>query len=321
MECSDLRILFAGNPSIAVPALEALSEAFTVVGVLTNPDRPVGRGRHMEAPPVKDTAIRLGIPVLQYERLLGDARTQVAALQPNFLVSFACGHYFGPKFLALFSQGTANIHPSLLPKYRGSAPLQFALLNGESHTGISIQRIVAKIDSGNILAQETLSLDGTETTQSLGDIVAVRAASLITDTLERLCAGRLVETVQREEDATFSSLLNKSDGLVDWTDSARSLHCKVRAYAPWPKAYTTYQGIQLMLASVHGPVDTAGEEPLPPGTVCGTVVKHVKGKGLAIACKDGLLYVDRLQLAQKKEMDSTSFINGNPRIIGSVLGT
>ena len=321
MECSELRILFAGNPSIAVPALKALSDVFNVVGVLTNPDKPVGRGMHMEAPPVKDEAVQLGIPVLQYERLLADARKEVSALHPNLLVSFACGHYFGPRFLALFSLGTANIHPSLLPKYRGSAPLQFALLNAESHTGISIQRIAAEIDSGNILAQEAIALNGTETTRSLSDLVAPRAALLIVDTLKRFCNGQLYEIEQQEEAASFSSLLNKADGNIDWTRSARSVHCKVRAFLPWPKAYTMYQGTQLMITSVAGPLHEAGIEPVPAEVVPGTVVKMVKGKGLAVACGDGLLYVDRLQLARKKEMDSGSFINGNPRIVGSVLGT
>lgn len=320
MECTDLRILFAGNPAISVPALQAIARAFNVVGVLTNPDKPTGRGRKLEIPPVKEAALALSLPVLQYDRLLRDAREAVAALQPNFLVSFACGHYFGPKFLALFPAGTANIHPSLLPLHRGCSPLQFTLLNGDMHTGISVQRIVSEIDSGDILAQKILELEGTETTASLSDRVALEAASLIVDTLDRLCAGQIVEQRQIGE-PSFTRMLSKGDGIIDWNRDAKEIHCQVRALNPWPKASTSYAGTPLLITSVSGDVTTAGMDPVPAGTKAGTVVGMVKGKGLAVACGDGILYVDRLQLAQKKEMDSASFINGNPGIIGSVLGT
>lgn len=320
MECADLRILFAGNPAIAVPALEAVARSFHVVGVLTNPDKPTGRGRHLEMPPVKEKALELGIPVLQYDRLLGESREKVASLRPNFLLSFACGHYFGPKFLALFPEGNANIHPSLLPKYRGCAPLQFTVLNGESETGITIQRIVAEIDSGEILAQKILPLDGTETTASLSDRVAAEAADLIIRTLAKLCEGRIEGRIQSGE-PSYTRMLSKSDGVIDWNESARSIHCKVRAMNPWPKASTTFCGTQLSIASVWGDAQHAGEEFSPPCLVPGTVVGLTKGKGLAVVCGDGLLYVTRLQLAQKKEMDSSAFVNGNPRIIGAVLGS
>ncbi len=320
MDSSELRILFAGNPAISIPSLKALMESFTVVGVLTNPDRPSGRGKRLEAPPVKTAALELGLPVLQYERLRARSREEVAALQPNLLVSFACGHYFGPKFLSLFSIAAINIHPSLLPLYRGCAPIQGALLNGDEQTGITVQHIAAEVDCGDILNHVVIELDGTETTESLTSIVAEKSASLIIFTLQGLCAGSLKEQVQDNSAATYSAMLSKEDGIIDWSRPADEIHRKVRAFYPWPKTSTTFNGVPLIIASVYGPVSEVTREALAPDTLPGTVIGFDKKKGLAIACGDGLLYVQRLQLSMKKEMDSISFINGNPSIIGSVLG-
>ncbi|MDD4218627.1 MAG: methionyl-tRNA formyltransferase [Sphaerochaetaceae bacterium] len=317
MKLSDLRILFAGNPAIAVPTLRALAATCNVVGVLTNPDRPSGRGRRLEAPPIKQEALNVGLPVLQYDRLGKKAREEVAELNPNLLISFACGHYFGPKFLALFSVGALNIHPSLLPKYRGSAPIQFAILNDERQTGISIQRIAAEIDSGNILASEIIDLSGTETTAQLTEIVAAQAPGLLLRTLNNLCSGELKEVEQIGAEVTFSRMLTKADGIIDWTQSARLIYCKIRAFYPWPKATTTFNGTSLAITETSGFLLDSSFSTQEPGTVTALIKK----KGLAIVCKDGLVYVSRVQLAQKKEMDSASFVNGNPQIIGSVLGT
>ncbi len=315
------RILFAGNPELSVPALQALAQQFTVVGVLTNPDRPAGRGRHVEMPPVKQAAQQLGIPVIQTERVRREAREQVASLAPDLLISFACSHIFGPKFLAIFSRGAMNIHPSLLPAYRGCAPLQFALLHGERTTGITVQRIVQDIDSGNILASEEIALDGTETTAQLEHIVAPQASDLIVRTVRDLMEGKLVEFPQNHQKATYTRMLAKADGTIDWHASCADIHSKVRALFPWPKASTTFHGIRLLITGVYGSVFDLPHEPLPEMIVPGTVLRMVKKKGLAVACGDGILYVTRVQLAQKKEMDSAAFLNGNPSIIGAVLGT
>jgi len=320
MERNAVRILFAGNPSISVPSLKALAQVFQVVGVLTNPDRPTGRGKHLEAPAVKVAAEELGLPVLQYEHLLQKARTEIAALHPDILVSFACGHYFGPKFLALFPLAAINIHPSLLPHYRGCAPIQCALLNGEPRTGITIQRIAPEMDTGSILDCRIIELDGTETSVSLTDTVAELSAGMIVSTIQRLCAGTLQECAQDTSGVSYSTRLGKQDGVIDWHRQVRVIHSMVRAFQLWPKTTTSLKGVPLTITSVHGPLDQAGLEPVPPGVLPGTVVEFVKGKGLAIACGDGLLYVDRLQLAMKKELDSASFINGNPGILGAVLG-
>ncbi|MGI6432637.1 MAG: methionyl-tRNA formyltransferase [Sphaerochaetaceae bacterium] len=316
---SPFRILFAGNPEIAVPALVALSNHFTVCGVLTNPDKPSGRGRKLEMPPVKKQALKLGIPVLQFDSLGLEARIAVAALMPNFLVSFACGHYFGPKFLHLFDKGSVNIHPSLLPLYRGCSPIQFALLHGKKETGITIQRIAKEIDSGSLLLQKQLPLVGNETTQSLSHLVANEAAVLIVETLTKLGNGEIQEHDQIGQ-ASWTTMIEKTDAIIDWNQSARLIHCMIRAYYPWPKASTVWEGKDLFITGVWGIDEQAGLEANPSGSQVGQVVGFDKTKGLAVACNDGLLYVNRLQLAQKKELASRDFVNGNPSIIGSLLG-
>jgi methionyl-tRNA formyltransferase len=320
MELADLRIVYAANPAIAVPTLAALHASCTVVGVLCNPDRPAGRGKHPVSPAVKDAALALGLPVIQSEHLLSEQRRQIAALHPDVLVSFACGFYFGPKFLALFARGALNIHPSLLPMYRGCSPIQFALLEGCPRTGITVQRIAAEVDCGNVLAVEPITLDGTETSLSLTDEVAKRSGPLIVSVLDALVHERLQETVQDPDAVTMTRMLSKQDGIIDWTKSAKAIHSHVRAMAGWPKATTTYQGEPLVVSAVSGSLGEAGTDPVPAGVQPGTVLALVKDKGLAVACGDGILYVQRVQPAMKRDMDSASFVNGHPAVIGCVLG-
>ncbi len=315
-----LKILFAGNPSIGVNSLIEISKHFDVVAVLTNPDRAKGRGRILEAPPIKVAAQQLGIPVLQYDRLLSESREEVKNLGANFLVSFASGHYFGPKFLQLFDKGAINVHPSLLPLYRGPSPIQFALLDGVSETGITIQRLAKEIDSGNILSQIKFNLDGDETAFTLEEKVASLAPKQLVDTLNSIVEGTVEEIEQDHSKATFTRMLTKEDGIIDWSNSAKTIHCQIRALAKWPKAYTTYKDTTLLITKVAGKVGDALDEERPPCIIPGSVLHYKKQKGIAITCNDAILYVERLQLAQKKELDSASFLNGNKNFIGSFLG-
>lgn len=317
MSRSRLKILFAANPAIAIPTLHALAENFEVVGVLANPDRPTGRGRNVEPPPIKEEALKLGLPVVQGEKLTKAVRQEVALLEPNFLISFACGHYFGPKFLDLFPEGSINIHPSLLPKYRGPSPLQFALLEGERETGISIQRIAPEIDSGNILAREVIALDGSETTAQLSEIVAEKVPSFLIDTLDKLIRREIEEVVQKHSEATFTRLLTKEDGVIEWSEECQTIDCKIRAFIPWPRATTTFLGTPLAITGVAGYHLETSLGDKKPGTVTG----FVKGRGLEVVCGDGVIYLSRLHMAQKKEMESGAFVNGNPQIIGTILGS
>ncbi|MFA5513366.1 MAG: methionyl-tRNA formyltransferase [Sphaerochaetaceae bacterium] len=320
MPSKELRLLFAGNPEIGIESLRTLNDNFNVVGVLTNPDRPVGRSKKAEAPPIKQEAEKLGLSVIQFERLLSESRAVTRSLGANFLVSFACGHYFGSKFLGLFEKGAINVHPSLLPRHRGCAPLQFAILNGETKSGITIQRIAGEIDSGNILNQMNFEIDGKDTYLSLQQRVGSLSAPFLVETLKQIIKGEIEEIVQDHQKATYTRLLTKEDGLIDWNKSAKSIHCQIRALYPWPKAYTLFKDKTLIISGVSDCLEKVGKESAPPCVIPGTVLGHVKNRGLAIACGDGILYVNKLQLAQKKELDSASFVNGNSEIIDSLLG-
>ncbi len=318
MNDSPFRIVFAGNPDIAVPTLIELHTHFHVVAVLTHRDKPGKRGKKLIPVPVKKAALELGIDVVEADKLNKDARLEVARYHPNVLISFATSHYFGPKFLSLFSIDALNIHPSLLPLHRGSAPLQYAILNQDTKTGISIQRIVKEIDSGNVLNSLRFDLEGTENSETLSRKVAHLAPSLLVETLSSYEMYRAKESVQKESEATFTKMLVKEDALIDFSQSAHSVHAKIRAYYPWPKAYTYLDGVKLMLCDV---AHSVFEIPFEPhhGVDCGVVVDFDKKKGLKIACRDGFIYASRLQLDKKNEMDASSFVNGNPHIIGSKL--
>lgn len=318
---NSLRILFAGTPAIAVPTLEALAASGAVVAVLTNPDRPGARGKALVPSPVKEAALKLGLPVLQPETLRTQAREIVASYKPDVLVCFAYGRLFGPRFLELFPQGALNIHPSLLPRARGSSPIQETVLSGDKEGGISIQKIALEMDCGDILAVDRFTLTGKETTQSLTEEVARRAAALATSCFADFQTA-LTQASPQVGEPTYSHLITKAEAQLDWSLPAAEVHCRIRAYYPWPKAWTSWEGTQLFITGVSQSLWEQKDSPeaLPAGVQPGTVVEVRRGKGIAIACSDALLWIASLQLAGRKDLDWQAFLNGNPRFIGSRLG-
>ncbi|MDD3057911.1 MAG: methionyl-tRNA formyltransferase [Sphaerochaeta sp.] len=314
-----MRILFAGTSEIAVPTLRALAEQFEIGAVLTNTDKPHARSKALVPPAVKTEALRLGLEVVQFDRLGSEARSAVAPFGCDTLLCFAYGRMFGPKFLSLFTGEKLNIHPSLLPLLRGPSPIQGAILSQAGMTGISIQRIAKEMDSGDILASCTLPLDGTETTESLTAKVSTLAAELALSSLRDLERGSASFSPQAGE-ATYTTLIDSSMGVLDFAQSAKTLHAQIRALVPWPKARTVYAGQSLMITGVHGSLAEAGSDPVPPNVAAGTVVCKQKGKGIGIATGDGLLWVTHLQLEKRKELDYLSFLNGNQGFLSSRLG-
>ncbi len=314
-----MRILFAGTADIAVPTLRALAEQFEVGAVLTNPDKKGSRGKALLPSAVKEEALALDLPVLQPESLRTEARTLVASYGCDTLVCFAYGKIFGPRFLSLFSGEKLNIHPSMLPLLRGPSPIQGAILNQYEHTGISIQRLAPEMDSGDLLVSEEFPLQGDETTQSLTDLVKGKAALLAVDALKKVSEGSAMFVPQKGE-PTYTSLITREMASIDWNLPAKALHALIRAMHPWPKAYTTFGGETLFITSVVGSLKDAGSDPVPPDIGVGTVVSKQKSKGIAIACGDGLLWIDRLQLEKRREMDWASFLPGNRTFLGTKLG-
>ena len=310
-----MRIVFAGSPDIALPSLIKVALNFDVVAVLTNPDKVSGRGRKVKFNPVKTKALELNLNVIQADSLNGELRKKIELLNPDILVVFAYGKIFGPKFLGIFPSGGVNIHPSLLPLYRGSSPIMSAILNGDSETGISVQRINLKMDTGAILNQQKIVLTGEESTESLSSFISVEASELLIRTLKEIEAGEPIEREQDEKFVSYCTKIVKEDGRINWNESAMQIDRKIRAYTPWPRAFTRFKDKNLML--LKGGIytrenDLSGE----PGTVLG----FDKSDGILIQTGDGILSIKFLQLESKKAIDWKSFINGTQDFIPCVLG-
>ncbi len=309
-----MRVLFAGSPEIAVPALEAVAARHSVVAVLTNPPSAKGRGLCLSCTPVAAAAAALGIPVLSPERLGPAEREAVAALRPESLVVFAYGRIFGPKFMALFPKGGINAHPSLLPRWRGCAPIPYAILNRDPATGVSVQYVAPRMDSGDVLARRDIALDGSETTESLSALSAAVGAELLVGVIDAIEAGTARGEPQDESRATYCAALTKDGGLVDWALPALDIDARVRAFHPWPGAWTTLSGERLSLLAAR---------PWPDGSSAsapGTVISVDKSKGIMVQTGEGLLALARLQLRGKRPMDFKDFANGARGLVGTRLG-
>lgn len=323
-----MNILYAGSPDISATVLEDLffltkeTSDFNIVGVLTNPPSAKGRHKELVKTEVAQTAIKYNIPVLEPEKLNADLREKVEALNPDILVCFAYGKIFGPKFMSLFSLGGINLHPSLLPKYRGCAPVPAAILNQETETGITVQKLALEMDSGDILLQTKIALDFTETSESLLNKAATQGGKLLFQVLQNIKAGKTEGQPQDSTKATYCEMLKKEDGLIDWTKSAKEICAKIRAFYPWPSSYTTYKDMQLKIHSAKEYKDLANlsqEAILVKTKEPGTVFALDKKQGILIHTGDGILCVENLQLQAKKAMNYKDFLNGNKDFIGSKL--
>ena len=315
-----MRVLFAGSPAIAVPALEALlASTHEAVGVLTNPDAPRGRGLALSRTEVAERAAALapGLPILSPARLGPEERAAVEALRPDLLAVFAYGTIFGPRFLSIFPRGGINVHPSLLPRWRGCAPIPFAILHRDAETGVSVQRLERRMDTGDILARERIPLDGSETTGSLSETAAVLGARLMVRVLDDIEAGRERGEPQDEAGASYSSAIAKDDGRIDWSRPSAEIDALVRACDPWPGAWTMLGGERLAVLgmAVHpaeGPEDEAAEP--------GTVLRVDKSKGIMVKTGMALAAITRLQARGKRPLPFRDFANGVRGLPGSRLG-
>ena len=299
--------------------MRALHAEHAICAVLTSPDRPAGRGRGVIASPVKQVALELGLALLQPDRLDGTSRKAVAALLPDLLVVVAYGHIFGPKFLALFPKGAINLHPSLLPRHRGPSPIAAAILAGDAQTGITVQRLALEVDAGPILKTVAIPLTGRETTSSLSETVAREGAALLAEVCREI--DRLSPIPQDDAMATYSRLLTKEDGLVDWRRSAEEIDRMVRAYTPWPHARTTFRGSELLLLEASPARGSAAAGGIPeasesPGRVVGIDTRE----GILVQTGSGVLGVRMLQLPSKKPLHWKDFMNGVRDLAGSTFG-
>lgn len=310
-----MRVVFLGTPQFAVPCLAQLSEAgYEIPGVFTQPDRPQGRGQQVGIPPVKQKALELGLPVYQPERIRRpEAIELLRGLQPEALAVVGYGQILPQAVIDIAPLGAINVHASLLPKYRGAAPIQWAIANGELETGVTTMKIDAGLDTGDMLERWSTAIGPDETAEELSERLAQAGARLLHSTLSGLRLGSIHAVAQNHSEATLAPLLKKEDGQIDWTMPAAVIHNRVRGLRPWPGCYTTFRG-QLFRIWRTKP-DTL--EPLegPPGTLI------AQRRRLLVVCGEGSgLELLETQLEGKKKVSGEAFLNGQRLIYGERLG-
>ena len=297
-----MRIVFLGTPDFAVPSLRALAAAgYDVVGVFTQPDRPRDRGKKTAPSPVKQAALELGFPVFEFERIRRAAGVAaMEALRPDVMVTAAFGQILSQKLLDIPKFGCINVHGSLLPKYRGPAPIQWAVINGEKETGITTMRTDAGIDTGDMLLQKAVAIGPCETAGELFCRLALLGAETLLETLELLKSGKLERTPQDHAAATHFPMLDKDSGKIDWNRSAGEIHNLVRGVTPWPGAWTLLGGEAVKIWKT---------EPCDEQIVPGHLVCSVKG-GMTIGAGQGAVRVLQIQLPGKRRMAAQDYLCG-----------
>lgn len=310
-----MRIVFMGTPDFSVPALKALVEAgHEVAAVVTQPDRPRGRGKELQMTPVKVQALAYGIPVYQPEKVKDPAFVEILRnLQPEVIVVIAFGQILSRDILDLPPYGCINIHASLLPKYRGAAPIQWAVIDGEKETGVTTMMMDVGLDTGDMLEKMVIPLDPKETGGSLFDKLSQAGGPLILSTLEKLKAGTAVRTPQTDEDSTYAKMLTKSLGQIDWSMEAAAIERLIRGLNPWPSAYTFVHGKTLKIWDAD--VLKESSDGAAPGQIIRT-----DPHSLIVAAGEALLSIRELQLEGKKRMDVETFLRGYTIEKGEILG-
>lgn len=309
-----MKIVFMGTPDFAVPALEALVKGgHQVIAVVTQPDKPKGRGKGMAMPPVKEKAMEFAIPVYQPAKVREEGFfRQMRELSPEVIVVAAFGQILPKAILDLPQYGCINIHASLLPKYRGAAPIQWAIINGEKETGVTTMMMDAGLDTGDMLEKTVVPIEEEETAQSLSDKLSAAGGSLILSTLKKVEEGTLTRMPQRDEESCYAKILQKTLGRIDWNREAKLIERLIRGLNPWPSAYTTLNGKSLKLWKAKALLEEY------PGEA-GQVVKAV-GNELLIKTGKGTLKAEALQLEGKKRMEADAFLRGCPIEEGTRLG-
>lgn len=298
-----VRIVFMGSPEFALPSLRALAGEYKVVGVVTQPDRASGRGRELKPPPVKTLALELGIPVMQPEKLrTPEAMEALRAWSPDLIVVAAFGQILKQDLLDLPRFGCLNIHASLLPRWRGAAPIQAAILHGDEETGITIMKMDAGLDTGAMLAKKSMRIPPEGTAGSVADALSHLGADLLIEILPRWMAGEIKSEPQDDSLSTYAPMLKKEEGRLDFTREAVELERQVRAFNPWPGAFMDFDGAILKIHRAHeGQIDNLSYE---------EGQRLVWQNQPAIAARSGLLVLDEVQPAGKKSMSGKSFLAG-----------
>jgi len=309
-----LRIVFMGTPDFAVPSLKALLENnYNIVAVVSQPDRPKGRKRVLTPPPVKVEAEKRGIPVLQPERMRrSEAVAELAAFAPDLIVTAAYGQLLPKAVLELPKHGCINVHGSLLPKYRGGAPIQHAIMNGEPVTGVTIMYMAEGLDTGDMISRVEVPITDEDNAGTMFDKLSEAGAELLLRTLPDLLEGRLMAVPQKHEEATLAPNIKREDEQIDWNRPARSIFNQIRGLSPWPVAFTVWNGENFKIWSARLGTAAAAQK---PGTV-----QRITEEGIEVAAAEGTLLLTEVQPAGKKAMSAADFLRGGAMKPGTVLG-
>jgi methionyl-tRNA formyltransferase len=304
------KIVFMGTPAFSVPVLEGLIEAgYEIQAVVTQPNRPVGRKRILTAPPVKEAALKHALPVLQPEKISGsEEMEQVIALAPDLIVTAAFGQFLPERLLQAPKMGAVNVHASLLPKYRGGAPVHYAIINGEKEAGVTIMEMIKKMDAGGIYSQRSIPITTKDDVGTMFDKLSLVGKDLLLETLPNILSGELKPTPQDEALVTFSPNITREQEQISWQKTAEQIDCQVRGMRPWPTAFTTYQGTNWKIWETEPIAEATEAQP-------GTIVKRNK-KELWIACGKGtILSVKSLQPSGKGRLSVQEFLNGSGQAV------
>ncbi len=309
-----MTLVFLGTPSFAVPTLERIvSGGHSVLAVFTQPDRPKGRGGALAAPPVKEAALRLGLPVYQPERVRRpEPVEQLKKMQPDAIVVVGYGQIIPQSIIDIPRLGIINVHASLLPKYRGAAPIQWAIANGETHTGITTMRIDAGLDTGDMLLKWETAIGAEENALVLGERMATAGADLLGETLAGIEAGTLYPEPQDNSQATLAPILKKADGVIDWNWPARKIFDRVRGFLPWPGAYSFFRGQMFHIWKAR-----VGEE---PGVGVPGRLMPLKRRLLVSSGEGSALELLEVQIEGRKRMSAEAFLNGHRLNENETLG-
>jgi len=308
-----MRIVFMGTPRVAALSLERLLHSpHAVAGVVTQPDRPTGRGQKPAPSPVRTVAEKHGVAVLAPEKIRDPAfLAALTAWSPDVIAVVAYGRILPRQILELAPRGCLNVHYSLLPKYRGAAPVAWAVINGEEKSGVTTMHLVEKMDAGPILLQRGIALTADETTASLQEKLAPVGADLLLETLAGIAAGTVTPKTQDEAAATYAPMIKKEDGLIDWSLPAAAIERRVRGFTPWPTAYTHFDGALLKIHRAR----VVESEKAPPGEVV-----RADRSGLWVAAGAGALALEEVQLENRKRVGAAEFLNGSRIEKGGRLG-
>lgn len=308
-----MKILFMGTPDFAVPSLQMLIDSdYELVGVVTQPDKPQGRKQILTPPPVKTLAQAHGIPVYQPDSLKeGALMPLLHQTQPDLIVVVAYGKIL-PRYILEFPRmGCVNVHGSLLPRWRGAAPIQWSVIAGDQFAGVATMKMAEGLDTGDILLMERTEIGARETAGELFDRLSHLGADVLRDTLPQLETGTLAGTPQDDAQATYASMLDKEMAVVDWSKSAHEIDCLIRGLNPWPVALTTLEGARMKLFAAM-PEQASG--------VAGTVLEADTKNGLLVACGDGALRIMELQMVGGKRMTAKEYLRGHQIARGTKLG-